>query len=622
MKSFSNSILFGAMLLSTANLNAQKINELWAASSTGGIYGAGTIFKADSSGGNPVVVHNFERVDGEHPFGKLLLASNGLYYGLATKGTYEKGVIFSYDTLTEVCKTVFHFRDTSTGETPNGNLIQATNGKIYGTTKIGGKYNFGVLYEFNPINHSFKKLVDFDKFTNGYTPYFLLQASNGKLYGVSNMGGQTASSSSAGAGTLFEYNIATSTLTTKHHFGGATNAPTYPSAQLIQATNGKIYGTTKSGGTNGNGTIFQYDIVNDTLTVIYNFIDATDGRYPSAGIIQASNGKLYGATYMGPGSSIYGIFFEYDLNSSTVTARNNLSVRLDFVPMEFSNGNLYGFFNNYFFRYNTTTNYLTFKRNFSTSNPPAPNGPRCTPVKTLGNKLLCSSLSAGLRNKGTIFEIDTAGNFTIKVDFHSAKDGSLPIGSLTLADNGLLYGVTMEGGENDEGTLFQIDPRSGAHKKLQDFSRSVNGTYPTGTLVPGRPNELFGTNLTGEVYKYLIAQDTIVVIGSLADSGMGAPGERLTWTRQGQLFGVSRSHWNDPNGSIFEVDTSAMLLRKRAAFNSTIGKNPMGGMIQARNGKLYGMTYEGGSLNYGVLYEFNPSNFTISAKIDLNNLIG
>ena len=89
-----------------------------------------------------------------------------------------------------------------------------------------------------------------------------------------------------------------------------------PFGGLIQATDGRIYGTTAGGGTgtncsNGCGTIFSIT-ANGSLTTLHNF-NETDGRNPYGGLIQFTNGILYGTTLLGGSSSGYGTIFSLDM---------------------------------------------------------------------------------------------------------------------------------------------------------------------------------------------------------------------------------------------------------------------------------------------------------------------
>ena len=85
------------------------------------------------------------------------------------------------------------------------------------------------------------------------------------------------------------------TLTTLHNFAGQPNGGAIPYAKLVRGTDGNFYGTTHSGGTDNDGTVFKMT-PSGTLTVLHSFTAQGDGTEPSAGLIQASDGNFYGTT--------------------------------------------------------------------------------------------------------------------------------------------------------------------------------------------------------------------------------------------------------------------------------------------------------------------------------------
>ena len=120
-----------------------------------------------------------------------------------------------------------------------------------------------------------------------------------------------------GCGTIFEITPA-GQLTPLYSFGFSDGA--FPYAGLIQATNGNFYGTTSAGGTNGQGTVFGIT-QSGQLTTLYNFCsqsNCADGSLPYAGLIQASDGNLYGTTQDG-GASGYGTTFGITLDGQLST---------------------------------------------------------------------------------------------------------------------------------------------------------------------------------------------------------------------------------------------------------------------------------------------------------------
>src|ERR1035438_8758338 len=192
------------------------------------------------------------------------------------------------------------------GANPYAELVQATNGDLYGTTQGGGtNLGYGTVFKITP-GGTLTTLYSFCSQTNctdGARPYAgLVQAANGDLYGTTNGGGTN------GLGTVFKITPG-GTLTTLYSFcsqSGCTDGAV-PDAGLVQAANGNFYGTTYYGGTNKRGTVFKIT-PGGTLTTLYSFCsqtNCTDGADPTAGLVQATNGDLYGTAQEG-GANGYG----------------------------------------------------------------------------------------------------------------------------------------------------------------------------------------------------------------------------------------------------------------------------------------------------------------------------
>lgn len=176
-------------------------------------------------------------------------------------------------------------------------MILGVDGNLYGTTFGGGTAKgFGTVFKITPSGalttlHSF---CTKSGCPDGQFPQTgLVQASNGNLYGTTISGG------AYGDGTIFK--ITTSgTLTTLYNVCSQSGCPdgNYLIAGLIQATDGNLYGIMDVGGANGSGTIFKITL-SGTLTTLYNFCSQSgcpDGQYPGGGLVQATDGNLYGTT--------------------------------------------------------------------------------------------------------------------------------------------------------------------------------------------------------------------------------------------------------------------------------------------------------------------------------------
>jgi uncharacterized repeat protein (TIGR03803 family) len=130
-------------------------------------------------------------------------------------------------------------------------LVQGTNEKLYGTTYFGGSKNSGEVFEVTS-GGTLATLYSFcskSSCTDGeYTYTTPVQGTDGNFYGTTYSGGAN------GNGAVFKISP-TGTLTTRHSFGGTDGA--VPLAGLVQGTNGDLYGTTSIGGSKGDGVVFK-----------------------------------------------------------------------------------------------------------------------------------------------------------------------------------------------------------------------------------------------------------------------------------------------------------------------------------------------------------------------------
>jgi uncharacterized repeat protein (TIGR03803 family) len=292
---------------------------------SGGGDGDGTVFKINPSG-SPIDFYSFCDLVScpDSPgdaYGTLVQATNGYLYETSFYGgTNGSGTVFKI-TPNGAITTLYAFCTLSgcaDGENPNGGLVQAINGDLYGTTLYGGIDNSsctggtcGTIFKITPGGtlttlYSFCSEPDC---TDGSNPEAaLIQATNGDLYGTTAHGG--ANCSPSGCGTVFKITPG-GAFTTLYSFCSQAGCPdgNTPFAPLIEAANGNLYGTTNSGGSAiGGGTIFKITPAG-TLTTIYRFCAESGcpgGGNPFDGLVQATNGVFYGTTRDGGTGSCTG----------------------------------------------------------------------------------------------------------------------------------------------------------------------------------------------------------------------------------------------------------------------------------------------------------------------------
>jgi uncharacterized repeat protein (TIGR03803 family) len=259
----------------------------------------GTIFKLTSSG-TFTSLYTFCALsgctDGEAPSGGLVQAVSGTLYGTTSSfGAHGGGTVFSYALSGGSPTTLYNFcslSECADGDSPQATLIQGTDNNLYGTTYGGGAFTYyGTLFKLTTTG-TFSTLHSFDG-TDGDEPIGgMFQAKDGNYYGTTQTDGAN------GYGTVFK-TTSGGTLTTLYNFCmlSACADGSFPEDGLIQGTDGKLYGTTFTGGAFGKGTIFNITTAG-VLTTLHSF-DSTDGSEPWGGLVQDTNGTFFGTTYAG-----------------------------------------------------------------------------------------------------------------------------------------------------------------------------------------------------------------------------------------------------------------------------------------------------------------------------------
>ncbi len=181
-------------------------------------------------------------------------------------------------------------------------LVQGLDGNLYGTTLGGGANGTGTVFKIDPNGNELRVLHSFTGSDGAYPAARLLATPDGFLYGTTSAGG------AADFGTIFKVGTSGASFSVLHSFDAFDGAAPY--AGLIQATDGNLYGTTSDRGNFSGGTIFKIDTNGTTLTTLHHFV-AGLGAKPLAGLLQASDGQLYGTTYRGGGND-YGMVFKID----------------------------------------------------------------------------------------------------------------------------------------------------------------------------------------------------------------------------------------------------------------------------------------------------------------------
>ena len=391
-----------------------------------------------------------------------------------------------------------------------------------------------------------------------------------------------------------------------HNFVANLKDGDVPYAGVIFDKAGNMYGTTELGGTYNLGTVFEMSPKGSswTETVLHTFRnDGIDGWNPNTSLVLDASGNLYGTT-IGGGANTAGTAYElspgadgkwtetilYSFDTSGNGYAPGASMTFD------ANGNLYG-------------------------------------TASGGN----GTGSCGVGGCGVVFELlppQAGGGSWTETLLHefsyNGVDGYGPTsGALVFDSKGNLYGVTVYGGEYNQGTVYELSPQAGggwSESILHNFAfNGTDGYYPGGGVIFDSVGNLYGTTYEGgdtgaggygTVYELSPASSgtwTEKILLNI-NSGVGNPvypSFSLTFSSDSDLYGVSSTGGNG-YGEVFELKPA-----KNGSWNETDlhsfvnshgvdGTVPRGVVTFGPNGYLYGTTTGGGKFGGGTVYEIIP----------------
>jgi uncharacterized repeat protein (TIGR03803 family) len=308
--------------------------------------------------------------------------------------------------------------------------------------------------------------------TDGSGPYGGLVADGlGNLYGTTASGGSAGCGGiDYGCGTVFRISAAGKEKILYAFNGGSDGA--YPIAGLVADRKGNPYGTTSDGGGGtqcvvqfgGCGTVFRID-PKGRETVLYAFSGGSDGANPQAALAIDKAGNLFGTTAYGGNTSACnqgaspgcGTVFEIAADGTEKTLYAFKGGDDGWSPIaslvEDKSGNLYG------------------------------------TAEAGGSTTACNGVGCGI-----VFKIAPDHSETILYDFTGGNDGAHPAAGLLRDKRGNLFGTTLAGGADDQGTVFKLSS-SGGLKVLNTFAGQ--GGAPVANLLRGPNKLLYGTTQLG-----------------------------------------------------------------------------------------------------------------------------
>jgi uncharacterized repeat protein (TIGR03803 family) len=326
--------------------------NLYSTAPKGGANGFGAVFKITPNGAL-TVLYSFDGTHGSSPTGGLTLGMDGNFYGTTTDGgTFGNGTVFKI-TPSGTLTTLYNFTGGADGKAPTAPPIQGTDGNFYGTASQGnGSTTYGSVYKIKPSG-AFTVLHTFDG-TDGANPYApLVQGTDGNFYGTA--GADINAGINGGGGTVFKI-TPWGKFTPLLFFSYGSSAGSNPFAPLVQGSDGGFYGTTVNGGTRFLGEVFRIVPTNECFIIggistctLHSFAGASastiDGAHPYGGLVQASDGNLYGTTSLWTDTRGCGTFFRMTNPGGTnyqSLSTFGLSCNPQVTLIQHTNGTLYG----------------------------------------------------------------------------------------------------------------------------------------------------------------------------------------------------------------------------------------------------------------------------------------
>lgn len=473
--------------------------KLYASTAGGGANNVGIIFEYTPGATTILKRKDFAGTDGNGNIHVFTEASGKLYgtseYGGAgwvLNGAQGEGVIFSLDlTSFNYVKIRDFVGANGLGSTPKSGMIKHTNGKLYGTVAYGGSGGTGGIFEFNPTGDVYNLRISLNLSLGGIRPQSstMVQTPDGMLYGSTNRGG------TLGAGTIFKFNPVTKELTRAADFNNYVTKGANPIGGLSLHPNGFIYGTAYDGGANNKGVIYRYDPTTSNIAVMLSFATAAYGERPQGALMLASNGRYYAMTE-GGGTDGYGTIVEYNVGTGVSTKKvdfkgatngaNPVGTLVEVGGKAYGLTILGGGTSNsgclFEYDFNTTiTKRVTFDNATQTGGYPVGS------LYAVGTKLYGSTAT------GVIFSFETTNNQFTPIHTLTYDQGSSPNGEFRQgAAANLLYTTTPNGGANQYGTIIELNTTTGVVTKKSDFSAAtgIGPLYGGLTTVSNAPPKI------------------------------------------------------------------------------------------------------------------------------------
>lgn len=365
--------------------------------------------------------------------------------------------------------TFDHASPDAGGASPMSPPVQMADGLLWGTTNEGGELGFGTIYAMTPRGrirtmHSFKGTKGgFGDHVSATPGHRLVQGPDGDLWGTVFGGGIDQGNGSVGKGTVFRYRRG-GRFSTVHRFGEGSATGTNPEAGLVLASDGHFYGTTGYGGVGGNGTVFRVAPDGEVTDMHVFRRGPGDGARIGTELVQASDGGLWGVTPFG-GTADEGIVFRLGLDGSFAVVHHFAGGAQGGVPtsalVQGADGALYGtcfasgrWGTGLLYRI-TLDGVYTPLHSFSGEQPRVGKGPEGALVATSDGSIYGVTRIGSREGSGSIYRYSPGGGMQ-PVHAFAAHDQKVYKSGLSQGSDGRLYGTFDGEAPRSAGAVFSL----------------------------------------------------------------------------------------------------------------------------------------------------------------------
>ena len=276
-----------------------------------GPFGFGTVFELAAGGHTFTTLASFNGANGAAPTAVLTLDAQGNLFGTANEGGPPGGAggtVFELAAGSRTLTALASFNDRANGAIPFTNVVRDAQGNLFGTTGGGGANGYGTVFELAAGSRTITTLASFNG-TNGSNPTVgLTRDAQGNLFGITSSGGIgfNPANPTSGSGTVWKLAAGSRMITTLASFNGANGAS--PLTCVVRDAQGNLFGTTEAGGAFNQGTVWELAAGSRAITTLVSF-NGANGTSPVGNLARDARGNFYGTTKAG-GANNLGTVFE------------------------------------------------------------------------------------------------------------------------------------------------------------------------------------------------------------------------------------------------------------------------------------------------------------------------